>query len=301
MAVRRTPRPSGHRRRESGEGLRAPTSSWSRWGVLHSSPRRCPPDTRCAARPDVSDHGRPDGTTSPAPRAQLHSCETWGCPGRSGGRRAAGLAGVVLGGIGVVLLLTGLRLSDLSAPAAPVSAASVPISDVAALPGEARAVPADHSTPVPLPVHLDIPRIGVDTALIPLGLNEDGTVSVPPTEAGAPAGWYRHLASPGEPGPAVILGHVDSHVGPAVFSRLSDLRPGDGVFVRRADGSSVAFVVESVHTHPKSDFPTAAVYGPTDDPVLRLITCGGAFDRERRTYLSNVVVYAGLASGSPGS
>jgi hypothetical protein len=244
--------------------------------------------------------GRP-GCRPPAPRTQLHSCEAWRCPGRSGGRRAAGFAGAVLGGIGVVLLLTGLRASDLSAPPAAASAASVPVISDPAVPGEMRPAAADHSTAVPPPVHLDIPRIGVDTALIPLGLNEDGTVMVPPSDPLAPAGWYRYLASPGEPGPAVLLGHVDSHGGPAVFSRLSDLRPGDGISVRRADGSSVAFVVESVHTHPKSDFPTAAVYGPTDVPVLRLITCGGAFDRVRRTYLSNVVVYAGLAGGSPGS
>ncbi len=198
----------------------------------------------------------------------------------------------------MVLLLTGLRVSDLSAPSAPASGASVPISDVAALPGETRAVPADHSIPVPPPVHLDIPRIGVDTALIPLGLNEDGTVMVPPVDPRAPAGWYRHLAAPGEPGPAVLLGHVDSYRGPAVFSRLAELRPGDGLSVRRADGSVVAFVVESVHTHPKSDFPTEAVYGQTDSSVLRLITCGGAFDRAQRTYLSNVVVYAVLATES---
>jgi sortase family protein len=197
-----------------------------------------------------------------------------------------------------VLVLTGLRVPDVPALS---PTASIPVISDPAVPGEMRPAAADHSTAVPPPVHLDIPRIGVDTALIPLGLNEDGTVSVPPTEPDAPAGWYRHLASPGEPGPAVILGHVDSRVGPAVFSRLSDLRPGDGVSVERADGSSVAFVVESVHTHLKSDFPTAAVYGPTDDPVLRLITCGGTFDRVRRTYLSNVVVYAGLANGSPGS
>jgi sortase (surface protein transpeptidase) len=199
----------------------------------------------------------------------------------------------------VVLVLAGLRVPAVPAPP-PV--ASVPVvSDPAVVPGGTRAAVADGSTPVPPPVHLDIPRIGVDTALIPLGLQADGTVMVPPTEPGAPAGWYRHLASPGEPGPAVILGHVDSHLGPAVFSRLSDLRAGDGISVRRADGSSVAFVVEAVRTHPKSDFPTAAVYGPTDDPVLRLITCGGAFDRARRTYLSNVVVHAELAGGSPGS
>jgi hypothetical protein len=199
----------------------------------------------------------------------------------------------------VVLLLTGLRVPDVSTYSAPASGASVPITGSPAFVGETRAAPAD-PTPVPPPVHLEIPWIGVDTALIPVGLNPDGTVTVPPAEPGAPAGWYRHLASPGEPGPAVLLGHVDSYRGPAVFSRLSDLRPGDGISVRRADGSVVAFVVESVQTHLKSDFPTEGVYGQTVDPVLRLITCGGAFDRARRTYLSVVVVYAGLAPEFPG-
>ena len=199
----------------------------------------------------------------------------------------------------MVLLLTGLRVPDVSTYSAPAGGASVPITGSPAFPGETRAAPADHSTPVPPPVHLEIPWIGVDTALIPLGLNPDGTVMVPPAEQGAPAGWYRHRASPGEPGPAVLLGHVDSYLGPAVFSRLSDLRPGDGISVRRADGSVVAFVVESVRTHPKSDFPTEAVYGQTVDPVLRLLTCGGGFDRARRTYLSVVVVYAELAPGFP--
>jgi hypothetical protein len=200
----------------------------------------------------------------------------------------------------VVLLLTGLRVPDVSAYATPASGTSVPITGSPAFPGETRAAPADHPTPVPPPVHLEIPWIGVDTALIPLGLNPDGTVMVPPPDPGAPAGWYRHLASPGEPGPAVLLGHVDSYRGPAVFSRLGDLRPGDGISVRRADGSVVAFVVESVQTHLKGDFPTEGVYGQTVDPVLRLITCGGAFDRARRAHLSNVVVYAGLAPEFPG-
>jgi sortase (surface protein transpeptidase) len=235
---------------------------------------------------------------SPAPRSRLHVCEASGCPRWRGRRLAAELAGAVLGGIGAVLLLTGLRGPDVSAHSASASATAIAISSVPAVPGEKSAVPADHSTPVPPPVHLDIPRIGVDTALIPLGLNEDGTVMVPPVDPRAPAGWYRHLAAPGEPGPAVLLGHVDSYRGPAVFSRLAELRPGDGLSVRRADGSVVAFVVESVRTHPKSEFPTEAVYGQTDSSVLRLITCGGAFDRAQRTYLSNVIVYAVLAAES---
>jgi len=95
----------------------------------------------------------------------------------------------------------------------------------------------------------------------------------------------------------VLLGHVDSHQGPAVFSRLSALESGDDIAVRREDGTTVVFVVESVRTHRKSEFPTEAVYGPTVEPVLRLVTCGGDFDRDRRTYLSNVVVYATLNTG----
>jgi len=136
---------------------------------------------------------------------------------------------------------------------------------------------------------------------MPLGLKEDGTVMVPPTESNAPAGWYRYLVTPGEPGPAVILGHFDSTQGPAVFYRLGELQPGARIFVRRADGRTVEFAVDSVYTYPKSDFPSEAVYGPTADPVLRLITCGGSFDRARRTYLSNVVIYSRLLSGATGS
>ncbi|WP_216870600.1 class F sortase [Modestobacter excelsi] len=155
--------------------------------------------------------------------------------------------------------------------------------------------PAVALSPAPAPTHLDIPRIGVHTDVIPLGLNPDGTVMVPPVDPHAPAGWYRHLASPGEPGPAVLLGHVDSYQGPAVFSRLSALAPGDSVSIDRADGRTVVFTVQSVQTYPKSSFPTDLVYGPADVPVLRLITCGGSFDRVHRSYLSNVVVFAGLA------
>jgi sortase (surface protein transpeptidase) len=121
-------------------------------------------------------------------------------------------------------------------------------------------------------------------------------VMVPPEDLKAPAGWYRHFASPGEPGPAVLLGHVDTYEGPAVFHRLSALEPGDSISIDRADGHTVVFTVQSVQTYPKRSFPTNLVYGPAVDPVLRLITCGGSFDRVHRSYLDNVVVYAELAS-----
>jgi len=146
-----------------------------------------------------------------------------------------------------------------------------------------------------VPVRLDIPAIGVSTALTAVGLNADGTVEVPPLRGDAPAGWYRFLPTPGEVGPAVILGHVDTaRDGPAVFYRLQEVRPGDAVSVHRADGSTAVFTVRQVTAYPKSAFPTAAVYGAVDYPALRLITCGGTFDQVKRQYRGNVVVYATL-------
>ncbi|MEV0560674.1 class F sortase [Dactylosporangium sp. NPDC050588] len=146
-----------------------------------------------------------------------------------------------------------------------------------------------------MPVHLEIPAIGVSTALMGLGLNPDGTIEVPPLRAKAPAGWYRQLAAPGEVGPAVVLGHVDTRSdGPAVFYRLRDLRPGDEVSVRRADGRTAVFGVDRVEEYAKAQFPSDEVYGAVDRPVLRLITCGGTFDRLRRSYRGNVVVFATL-------
>jgi sortase (surface protein transpeptidase) len=148
-----------------------------------------------------------------------------------------------------------------------------------------------------VPVRLDIPAIGISTALMSLGLNADGTVAVPPVRADAPAGWYRNLRTPGEVGPSVILGHVDTaHDGPAVFYRLRELRPGDTATVRRADGSTAVFTVDRVVEVAKSDFPTGDVYGPVAFPALRLVTCGGTFDHVHRTYRGNIVVYATLTA-----
>jgi hypothetical protein len=142
---------------------------------------------------------------------------------------------------------------------------------------------------------LEIPAIGVGTRLTRLGLNRDGTVEVPPPRRDSPAGWYAGLVSPGEVGPAVILGHVDSaYEGPAVFYRLGALRPGDPVSVRRADGRTLVFTVDRVARYPKRAFPTTTVYGPADHPALRLVTCGGRFDRASGSYRDVVVVFARL-------
>ena len=141
---------------------------------------------------------------------------------------------------------------------------------------------------------LTIPSIGVSTPLIRLGLTSSGTLQVP--DRFDVAGWYDRSPRPGATGPAVIAGHIDSVRGPAVFYRLGLLHAGDRVYVRRADGTEAVFQVTGVGLYPKDRFPTAAVYGATPGPELRLITCGGAFDWTRHSYLSNVVVYAAATS-----
>ena len=145
----------------------------------------------------------------------------------------------------------------------------------------------------PNPVTIRIPRIEVEAPIIPLGLEDDGSIEVP--EGTEETGWWLGGPEPGEPGPAVILGHVDSREGPAVFFYLQYLEAGDEIHIDREDGSTVTYVVESSERHDKDDFPTDAVYGPTELPTLRLVTCGGDFDFDVRTYDDNLIVYAALA------
>ncbi|WP_329171747.1 class F sortase [Streptomyces sp. NBC_01477] len=149
------------------------------------------------------------------------------------------------------------------------------------------------------PERLRIPSIGVDTPVIALGLAADGSVRVPPIEAHAPAGWYDGSPTPGQTGPAVLLGHVTvGRYGDGVFRHLDRMRPGDRVSVVRADGSVAAFAVDTVQTVAKSRFPTEAVYGNVDHPALRLITCGGTKVSGDGGYPDNVIVYASLVGGS---
>jgi sortase (surface protein transpeptidase) len=144
-----------------------------------------------------------------------------------------------------------------------------------------------------VPVRVEIPKIGVASSLDRLGRMRDGTVQEP--RRWEVAGWYAAGTRPGDPGSAVILGHVDSKRGPAVFFRLRELRQGDTVTIRRADGSSVRFVVQRTEQYLKDRFPTDAVYYPTLTPALRLVTCGGEFDATAGRYRSNVIVFATLA------
>jgi hypothetical protein len=145
-----------------------------------------------------------------------------------------------------------------------------------------------HATSVP--VRLEIPSIHVASPLERLSRAADGTVQVP--GRWEVAGWYAPGPRPGDPGSAVILGHVDSTRGPAVFYRLRELRPGDEIDITRADRSSVRFVVERTAQYLKTRFPTDEVYYPTLAPALRLVTCGGQFDFTTGHYRSNIIVFA---------
>ena len=198
-----------------------------------------------------------------------------------------------------VVALAGLLVSGCGAPALSAAAARSPRAGPATT--AARQPPGvagfhsvrtyDHPA---LPVRLQIPAIDVSTPLVKLGRLPDGSLEVP--KAWDTAGWYDKGPRPGQPGPAVILGHVDSKTGPAVFYQLRALRPGDTVRVGLADGRILVFRVQRVQRYPKDEFPTEAVYFPTLNRELRLITCGGEFDYAARSYRDNIVVYADLAS-----
>lgn len=140
------------------------------------------------------------------------------------------------------------------------------------------------------PVSIDIPAINVHTTLQQLGLDSTGALE-PPTNL-TQAGWYTGSPVPGQNGPSVIAGHVDSFQGPAVFFELKLLKPGDTITVGLSSGQPVVFSVMLVQQYPKDAFPTADVYGARPDPELRLITCGGGFSSGH--YLDNIVVYASL-------
>lgn len=144
------------------------------------------------------------------------------------------------------------------------------------------------------PATLEIPAIGVRTgSIIELGLQPDGSLEVP--DDAVTAGWFDQSPTPGELGPSIIAGHVDYDHVPGVFHRLHELPEGAKVVVHRADATSAVFTVYKIERYPKSRFPTAEVYGNTDTPELRLITCGGAFDSSSGNYVDNVVAYAELA------
>jgi sortase (surface protein transpeptidase) len=199
--------------------------------------------------------------------------------------RAALLAIVAL--LAVTLLTGAQAAARKTVPAQRNGSAAAPLSAADAF-RSVRTYPT-----VAVPVRLRIPDLHVNSPLQRLARQADGTVTVP--DRADVAGWYQRGPRPGQGGPAVILGHVDSHTGPGVFLNLSRLARGAVVLVDRADGSTVVFRVTNVTRVPKNRFPTELVYAPTLQPTLRLVTCGGSFDATRRSYRDNVIAFATAA------
>ncbi len=144
------------------------------------------------------------------------------------------------------------------------------------------------------PTRVRVPSIGVDAPLTPLALDADGRLAAPAPNRPELAGWYADGTSPGAVGTAIVAGHVDTATGPAVFYGLGALRPGAALAIDRADGRTAHFTVDSVEVYPADDFPDDRVYGTAARPELRLITCGGGFDKKKGRYRGNVVVFAHL-------
>lgn len=142
------------------------------------------------------------------------------------------------------------------------------------------------------PTELEIPDVGIRTSLTTVGRNADNTIQVP--DSYETAGWYRYSPTPGEIGPTIIVGHVDSYRGPAVFWRLSQLQPTQLVKIKRADGQTITYQVTDVKQFDQNNFPTNEVYGNISYAGLRLITCGGVYNRATNHYSHNTVVYAAM-------
>ncbi|RCG24449.1 class F sortase [Sphaerisporangium album] len=144
-----------------------------------------------------------------------------------------------------------------------------------------------------VPKRLEIPSLGLKAPLMKLGLADDGEVELPPFEKPSTAGWFDESVVPGDDGPSVIIGHVDTKTAPAVFYRLREVKKGAVVKVLRSDGKTAQYRVESVEQISKDHFPSERVYV---DDGLRLVTCGGVFDRKTHEYQDNVIVYATLVA-----
>lgn len=161
------------------------------------------------------------------------------------------------------------------------------------LPLAVQVVPVATTSAASEPTQLRIPRIDLTTSFEEsLGINADGTIAVP--VGYEQVGWYKYSPTPGELGPSVILGHVDSYQGPAIFWPLGKLVVGDEINITREDGTVVTFVVEGLERYPQSDFPTEKVYGNINYAGLRLITCSGTYNKGAKRYTHNLVVYAKL-------
>ncbi|GAA3082797.1 hypothetical protein GCM10017562_60440 [Streptomyces roseofulvus] len=204
------------------------------------------------------------------------------------GRRGAWGVVAVLLLVGVHLVRGGTEQLTASGPPRPL-AADAPAAPAPPPP------PARPGLPAAAPLAVAVPALGVDAPLTQVGLDADGWIEAPPPEHPGRAGWYTGAVTPGEPGTAVVVGHVDTPAGPAVFHALGSLTRGRAIEIRRADGRTAVFTVHGVELVPKDGFPAERVYASTGTPELRVITCGGPYTRATG-YTGNVVVSARLTA-----
>jgi sortase (surface protein transpeptidase) len=226
--------------------------------------------------------------------------------------RFLGVAGAVLILTGVVAIVIAVRAQK-SAPQPPASAGR-PVDVIPSVhptrhtghsftpSGTSHQASSRPATPGPIlarsvPTRLRIPAINVDSTLRRIGLTSTGVIATPPLVRDSHAYWLTASPTPGQLGPATIIGHVDSAAyGPGVFFKLGAMRQRDKIYLTRSDGTVAIFEVERVAEYSKAHFPTQEVYGNIDHAGLRLITCGGTFNRTIGSYESNIVVYAALVS-----
>ena len=203
-----------------------------------------------------------------------------------------------------VLLLTGCATGtssqSVAAPAAGNAAPASPVQSAAvtktAAPSATPASAPQNVLPASDPVSVSVPSAGIESELLSLGLKADGSLEVPPDGPGAPASWYNGSPTPGELGPAVLLGHVNAtDGGPGVFANLRQLKAGDLIRIARKDGTTSVFTFDHADHYSKDAFPTQTVYGNTEGPELRLITCDG-YDPATGLFDDNYVVFAKLVA-----
>ncbi|MFB7541417.1 class F sortase [Streptomyces zaomyceticus] len=179
-----------------------------------------------------------------------------------------------------------------NAPAAAPAASTVPDASPRSTPSAVAA--AGPAMPRSAPTRLRIPGIGVDAPFTGLEIGSSGALDPPPADDTNLVGWHAAGVSPGERGTALVAGHLDTATAPAVFARLSELDAGDTFEIQRADGTTAVFLIDSVESFRKDDFPDRRVYDDTPDALVRLITCAGSYDRTAKDYTENLVVFAHL-------
>lgn len=217
----------------------------------------------------------------------------------------AGVAGVVTVLVGLLLMMVAPEQYGLAdqrttlPPRSQANATGLPdpyFQAPATAPPPLPSIPAAPAMQPSTPVRLVVKRLGINAPISSVGLDGQGAIEVPPVADPNLVGWYRSGPTPGEAGPAIILGHKDTRSGSAVFSRLDEIRNGDVIEVRRKDGIIAVFTVGGLEQAEKSVFPTQRVYGESPNPQLHLITCGGTYNRTTGHYTDNVIAYATMTS-----